>query len=142
MIILDTNVVSEPLRPAPAPEVVVWLDDQIIETLHLTAISVAELRFGVAALPSGRRQRSLREALEDAVLPLFAGRVLAFDEPAALAYADLRARARAHGRAIATVDAYIAAIATAHGFAVATRDVSPFESVGVPVVNPFRPGQS
>lgn len=138
MILLDTNVVSEPLKAAPEPQVLVWLDAQSVETLYLSAISLAELRFGIAALPAGQRRDGLLTSLEQRVLPLFAGRILPFDELAALAYAELRARARAAGRAIATTDdGWIAAIAAAHGLQVATRDVSPFEAAGVPVINPW-----
>ncbi len=137
MILLDTNVVSEPFKAAPEPQVLVWLDAQSVETLYLSAISLAELRFGIAALPAGQRRDGLLTSLEQRVLPLFAGRILPFDELAALAYAELRARARAARRAIATADGWIAAIAAAHGLQVATRDVSPFEAAGVPVINPW-----
>lgn len=137
MIIVDTNVISEPLRPAPDPHVVAWLDEQVVETLFLTAITVAEVRFGIASLPRGKRRRELERRVEDEVLPLFADRVLAFDEPASAAYAQIRARARAEGRAIGTTDAYIAAIARALGHAVATRDTAPFEAAKVAVINPF-----
>lgn len=137
MILLDTNVVSEPLRTAPDPLVLAWLDGQAIETLYLSAISLAELRFGIAVLPAGRRRDTLLSGLEQRVLPLFTGRILAFDGAAALAYAELRAQARAAGRAIAATDGYIAAIAAARAFSVATRDVLPFEAAGVPVINPW-----
>lgn len=137
MILLDTNVVSEPLRAAPDANVLAWLDAQAIETLYLSAISLAELRFGIAALPEGKRRESLLASLEQRVLPLFVGRILPFDAPAAQAYAELRARARAAGQAIATADGYIAAIAATHGFAIATRDTTPFEAAGVGVINPW-----
>jgi len=137
MILLDTNVVSEPLRAAPDANVLAWLDAQAIETLYLSAISLAELRFGIAVLPEGKRRDTLLASLEQRVLPLFAGRILAFDAPIAQAYAELRARARAAGQAIATADGYIAAIAAAQGFTVATRDTSPFEAAGVSVINPW-----
>ena len=86
MILVDTNVVSEPLRGAPEPSVAEWLDAQALETLYLSAITVAELRSGVRALPAGRRRDRLHEDLERQVLPMFAGRVLAFDLPASQAY--------------------------------------------------------
>jgi len=100
VIILDTNVIYEPLRPAPDPHVVEWLDAQVIETLYLTTISLAEVRLGIATLPRGARQRKLHERFEEDVLPLFSGRVLAFDEPASASYSELRARARSEGRAL------------------------------------------
>ena len=137
MILIDTNVVSEPWRPAPSAAVLAWLDAQAIETLFLSAITVAELRYGIAALPVGKRRTILRDRLEGDVLPLFADRVLAFDLGAAAAYADLMAAARATGKAIGAADGYIAATALAHGLAVATRDVSPFEAAGLRVINPW-----
>lgn len=137
MILLDTNVVSEPLKASCDKNVLSWLDEQVIETLYLSTISLAELRFGIAALPEGKRRDTLFSSLEQQVLPLFAGRILPFDEQASQAYATLRANARTAGRAIATADGYIAAIAVTHGLAVATRDTSPFEAVGLKVINPW-----
>ena len=137
MIVLDTNVVSEPLKPAGEPAVLAWLDQQNIETLFLSAISLAELRYGVAALPDGRRKDGLGAALEGRIVALFGPRVLAFDSAAADSYAVIRARAKAAGKAIAATDGYIAATAAAHGFTVATRDTAPFVSAGVPVINPW-----
>jgi len=137
MILLDTNVVSEPLKAAGDTNVLAWIDAQIIETLYLSTISLAELRFGIAVLPEGKRRDTLHLSLEQRVLPLFVGRILAFDDPAAKSYATLRARARAAGQAIAPADGYIAAIAATHGFAVATRDTSPFDAAGLAVINPW-----
>jgi hypothetical protein len=137
VIVLDTNVVSEPLKPAGEPAVLAWLDQQNIETLFLTAISLAELRYGVAALPDGRRRRGLGAALEGRIVALFGPRVLCFDSAAADAYALIRTRAKAAGRTIAAADGYIAATAAAHGFTVATRDTAPFEAAGLPVINPW-----
>lgn len=138
MILLDTNLVSEPLRAAPDAGVVAWIDAQALETLFLSAITVAELRAGAALLPAGKRRAALQESLEKRVLPLFAGRVLAFDLGCTQAYAALMAKARTSGLAIASADGYIAAIAAAHGLAVATRDTGPFEAAGVPVINPWQ----
>ncbi len=137
MILLDTNVISEPLRQAPEERVIDWIDAQPMETLFLSAITVAELRAGVALLPAGKRRTALQESLEKRVLPLFAGRVLSFDLAATPAYAALTAQARAAGLAVATADGCIAAIAAANGFAVATRDTAPFEAAGVAVINPW-----
>ncbi len=137
MILLDTNVVSEPLKASNDKGVLSWLDEQAIETLYLSTITLAELRFGIAVLPAGKRRDTLFASLEQQVLPLFVGRILPFDEQASQAYATLRARTRTAGQAIATVDGYIAAIAVAQGFAVATRDTSPFEAVGLKVINPW-----
>lgn len=138
MILLDTNVVSEPLRHAPALSVIKWIDAQSMETLFLSAITVAELRAGVALLPAGRRRSVLQKNLEKSVLPLFAGRVLPFDLACTQAYAALMTKARSAGLAIATADGYIASIAAANGLTVATRDTSPFEAAGVAVINPWQ----
>ena len=137
MIILDTNVISEPLRPEPAPRVLAWLDRQSPSTLYLTAVNVAELMDGVARLPDGRRRVDLEAALATRVLPLFAGRVLPFDEAAAFSFARLHSTARAAGHSLGLADAYIAAIAVSRGFAVATRDVAPFRAAGVDVIDPW-----
>ena len=137
MILIDTNVVSEPLRKAPEPRVAEWLDAQALETLYLSAITVAELRFGVRSLPAGRRRDRLHEDLEERVLPMFAGRVLSFDLAASQAYAELMAKARSEGRTIPMSDGYIAATAAANGMTVATRDIAPFEAAGLKTVDPW-----
>lgn len=137
MILLDTNVISEPLKAASNANVLAWIDAQIIETLYLSTISLAELRFGIAALPEGKRRETLHLSLDQRILPLFSGRILPFDDPASQSYATLRVRARVAGQAIAPADGYIAAIAATHGFAVATRDTSPFEAAGLAVINPW-----
>ena len=137
MIILDTNLISEPLRRNPEPRVVAWIDAQPQETLYLTAISAAELRAVVALLPAGKRRRSLQDSLEQTILPLFTGRVLPFDLDCASAYAGLLAKTRKTGQAIATADAFIAAIALTHNYAVATRDAAPFQHADLTVINPW-----
>ena len=137
MMLIDTNVVSEPLRRAPEPRVAEWLDAQALETLYLSAITVAELRFGVCSLPAGRRRYRLHDDLEERVLPMFAGRVLPFDLAASQAYAELMAKARSEGRAIPVSDGYIAATAAANGMMVATRDTAPFEAAGLRIVDPW-----
>ena len=137
MILVDTNVLSEPLRRYPESRVADWLDAQALETLYLSAITVAELRFGVQALPKGRRRDRLRENLEQRILPSFAGRVLVFDMAASQAYAELIARARPAGRAISVSDGYIAATAAVNVMVVATRDTKPFEAAGLETVNPW-----
>lgn len=138
MIILDTNVISEPLRQTPSADVIEWIDEQPLETLYLSAVTVAELRFGVAAMPASKRRDTLHTNLEQRVLPLFTGRVLAFDAAASVAYAALMTRARVAGLAIGTADGYIAAIACTHGMSVATRNTAPFDAAGVTVINPWR----
>lgn len=137
MIILDTNVVSEPLRPHPDPQVIQWLDRQAPETLYLTTITLAELLSGIALMPAGRKRTGLQAALTEQLLPLFAGRVLPFDAEAATHHAHLHATARAAGRAIGFSDCAIAAIASAHGFAIATRNGRDFKGTGLQIMNPW-----
>lgn len=136
MIVLDTNVVSEAMKPEPAPAVRDWLDEQAAETLYLSSVTVAELLFGIAALPDGRRKQKLAATL-DGMLGLFDGRILPFDTAAARHYADLAVAARKAGKGFPTPDGYIAAIATVHGFKVATRDDSAFVAAGVAVIDPW-----
>jgi predicted nucleic acid-binding protein len=137
MILLDTNLVSEPWKPKPDPRVVAWIDAQAVETLFLSAVTVAELRFGIAAMPSGKRRKVLDERLEGDLLPVFVGRVLPFDLDASRAYAELMSKAKITGQAINMADGYIAAIAAARGLSVASRDVAPFHAAGVPIINPW-----
>ena len=136
MILLDTNVVSEAMKPAPAPSVRAWLDAQAAETLFLSSVTVAELMFAIGALPKGRRKDKLSAAL-DGVLELFTHRILPFDTGAARRYAELAVRARAVGKGFPTPDGYIAAIAAAHDFAVASRDASAFMAAGLTVIEPW-----
>jgi hypothetical protein len=139
VIILDTNVVSEPMKANGAPSVVDWLDSQAAETLYLTAVNLAELLVGVETMPAGNRREGVGAALAALIAGLFGARILPFDEDAARAYANLVARARAKGFALSVADAQIAAIATVKGFTVATRDTAPFVAAGVPTIDPWRP---
>jgi toxin FitB len=136
MIVLDTNVVSEAMKPAPQPAVRAWLDKQAAETLYLSSVTVAELLFGIAALPAGKRKNMLTDTVEG-LLTLFRDRVLAFDIDAARRYAELATLARASGRGFPTPDGYIAAIAASRGFIVASRDAAPYTAAGVSIINPW-----
>ena len=136
MIILDTNLVSEAMKPEPDPRMRGWLDAQTAETLYLTSVTVAELLYGIGALPAGRRQSALMAAMQGTI-HLFDDRILPFDTDAARGYADLAVKARQAGKGLPTPDGYIAAIARSRGYAVATRDTSPFDAAGVAVFNPW-----
>lgn len=136
MIVLDTNVVSEAMKPAPMPAVRAWLDNQAADTLYLTTVTVAELLFGIAAIPAGKRKNMLTETVEG-LLDLFRDRVLPFDIGAARRYAELATLARSSGCGFPTPDGYIAAIATSRGFIVASRDTAPYNAAGVTVINPW-----
>jgi predicted nucleic acid-binding protein len=136
VIVLDTNVVSEPLKSMPAQKVLDWLDSQSAETLYITAVSRAELRFGVLRLPSGKRKSALAAQVER-VLELFTERTLAFDSAAGDELAQIAAQCEKKGKRALAPDAHIAACAAAHGFAVATRNVNHFEHLGVRVIDPW-----
>lgn len=136
MILLDTNVVSEAMKPMPRPAVRAWLNDQVAENLYLSTVTVAELLFGIAVLPDGHRKSTLKTAV-NGLFALFRDRLLPFDIEAARQYAELAASARAKGRGFPTPDGYIAAIAASRGFAVASRDTAPFAAAGLSVINPW-----
>lgn len=137
MIVLDTNVVSEALRPAPSDRVLRWLDAQDPRTLFLTTISLAELLVGAAYLPPGRRRSDLEGSLASALRHLFGDRILPFGAEAATVLAPMMARARAEGLQIGFADGQIAAIAQARGFAVASRDAAPFAAAGLRLIDPW-----
>ena len=137
MIVLDTNVVSEAMKPDPAPAVRAWLNEQAAETLYLSSVTLAELLFGIAALPAGKRRNMLGRAL-DGLMELFGDRLLPFDADAARHYAGLAILARSAGRGFPTPDGYIAAVASSRGFIVASRDKAPYEAAGVTVLDPWQ----
>jgi predicted nucleic acid-binding protein len=136
MQVLDTDVVSEAMRPEPDPALRAWLNEQSAETLFISSVTLAELLFGIGALSAGKRKSLLADAVEG-MLDLFDDRVLSFDADAARCYAQLAVAARLNGRGFPTPDGYIAAIAAARGFIVASRDTSPFEASGQRVINPW-----
>jgi predicted nucleic acid-binding protein len=135
MILLDTNVLSEPLKPHPAPAVIAWLDDQVVDQLCISAVTVMEMLDGAARLDVGARRLRLEEAI-NSLMARF--RCLPFDEFAARSYAQMAERARRAGHTISMGDAQIAAVAHANGIeAVAIRDTGPFEAMGLEVFNPW-----
>jgi hypothetical protein len=137
MMILDTNVVSEFASADPSAAVLRWFRFLDLSEVYLSAITEAELLFGLELMPTG----SKRSALESRLLPLirrtFAGRILAFDSAAAQEFALVAAARRRAGRPIKEADAQIAAIARAHGASLATRDVADFEGCGVALIDPW-----
>ncbi len=137
MIVLDTNVLSETMQPTPNPAVIGWLNRQDIQTLYMTAVSLAELRFGMARLAPGRKKADLTQRVERMLDQIFEGRILPFTTAATQVFADRMAVARLAGRAVSFQNGMIAATVAASGFTIATRDTSPFEAMGVPVINPW-----
>ncbi|HEX5412253.1 MAG TPA: type II toxin-antitoxin system VapC family toxin [Terriglobia bacterium] len=137
MILLDTNVLSKPLRPQPDQNVLAWLDAQTLENCFITTISLAEMLLGIETLPAGKRRKALAASIDEKIVALFGERILPFDLSAAENYAKVVARARKRGRPISVADAQIAAIAASRQFSVASRDLAPFQAAGVPVINPW-----
>ncbi|MFP1132831.1 type II toxin-antitoxin system VapC family toxin [Asticcacaulis sp. W401b] len=137
MIILDTNVISELLRPTPDQGVVAWIEARPRGQFFTTAVSEAEIRYGIARLEDGRRRQALTIAIEGIFTEDFAGRILAFDSGAAVTYAAIVSARDRIGRPISQFDAQISAIALAHGAAIATRNAKDFECIGVEIINPW-----
>jgi predicted nucleic acid-binding protein len=137
MLILDTNVISEIMQPSPSPRVLEWWSQQQTGELFTSAVSEAEILYGIELLPKGKRRDRLLAEAEAMFNEDFAGRILPFDEEAARAFAEIAAARRTQGRAIAEFDAQIAAIARTHRAALATRNTSDFEACGVRLVNPW-----
>ncbi len=137
-LLLDTNVLSELLRPAPDAAVLAWFAEQRDDALWVSSVTQAEMLLGLRLLPPGQRRTALDAQLQSMFSEDFAGRLLSFDSPAAMAYAEIMAARRAAGRPISQFDAQIAAIAVSRNAAVVTRNVADFEGCGVEVVNPWR----
>lgn len=137
MLVADTNVLSELMRPAPDTVISSWVAERMTSSLYLTAISEAELRFGLAIMPPGRRRDGLAEGLERMLRTGFANRILPFDSAAASAYAEIAAARRTMGRPMPEADCQIAAIARSRDMAVVTRNVQDFVDATVEVINPW-----
>lgn len=138
MIVLDTNVLSELMRPDPDQAVIAWMDSQEPAQLFLTAVTVAEILYGIAHLPDGKRKAGLRERGVAMLQEDFAGRVISFDEAAAAQYAEVVCERQASGRSISMADAQIAAICrTLNGATLATRNSRDFEGIGLDLANPW-----
>jgi predicted nucleic acid-binding protein len=139
MIILDTNVLSEVMKPAPAAEVLAWMAAQPAASLCTTSITQAEILHGLMLLPAGRRRRALEAAATSMFAEDFEDRVLGFGTDAALPYARIASERRRAGRPISHFDAQIAAIARSTGAAIATRNLRDFDGCGVRLVDPWKP---
>lgn len=137
MIIIDTNVISELLRAKPEPAVEAWLGAQDGLSIYLTAISEAELRYGVEIMTNGKRRDALANAIDRILRDDMAGRILPFDSASARAYATIAATRRSAGTPISQADCQIAAIARAHNAPVATRNTPDFQGCGIQLINPW-----
>lgn len=137
MILLDTNVLSELMKPAPEADVVRWVDEHLVETIYISAITRAEIELGIALLPDGQRKQQISDAAQQ-MFAQFTGRCLVFGETAAVQYGQLVAARTRNGRPITVEDAQIAAIALAGGLRLATRNEKDFADIpGLVVVNPW-----
>ena len=137
MILLDTNIVSAIMAPAPPPIVIDWLNRQETVTLYLSTITIAEIGYGLCVMRDGKRRRSLEDRFEKFVTDGFEQRILDFDERSARLYAEVMGRRKAIGRPLSVLDGQIASIARANDLAVATRNIRDFEECGLDLINPF-----
>ena len=137
MIVLDTNVLSELMRPQPDPQVMAWANGLEPRAIAITAMNEAEIVHGLARLPAGRRQQLLRQSWEELMAALFDGQALPFSSEAAHWYGQLVSRRERMARPISTADAVIAATTLAHGAQLATRNISDFKAIGLELVNPW-----
>jgi toxin FitB len=138
MIVLDTNVISELMRPHADPGVVGWVDDLPVTEIYLTAVTTAELRYGVARLPDGRRKTDLADRVARTIEEDFTGRILPFDDEAAAHYADIVVDRERRGMVISMADAQIAAICRNHSADLATRNTKDFAHTRIDVIDPWR----
>ncbi len=137
MILLDTNVLSELMRPKPDPRVLAWVDAQPANQLVICAVTVAEILYGIALMPDGKRKQGLLDMASAMFDEDFAGNILPFDAAATVHYAEIAAESEARGRVAGMADAQIAAIGRLHDAVVATRNIRHFESLGVGLVDPW-----
>lgn len=137
MIVLDTNIISEALRPKPDAHVLAWMHAQPAASLFTTTVTRAEVLYGVKLLPAGRRRDKLQAAVDAIFREDFAGRVLSFDDPAATLFAEIAADRKVAGRAISQFDAMIAAVARSRNATLATRNTQDFVDCGVTLVDPW-----
>lgn len=140
MIVLDTNVISEVVKPTPSPAVISWLNVQHSADIHVTSVTLGEINYGVASLPAGRRRTDLAAAIEEFMHQAFGDRILDYDADSARHYGEIMATRRRIGRPLTAPDGQIAAIARHHGFRLATRNITDFDDCGIGLVNPFEHG--
>lgn len=138
MIVLDTNVLSELVRPEPAPKVLAWLARQPRAALFVTTVTRGEILYGIHVLPKGRRKQALWDATTAIFQRVFSDRMLSFDGDAADAYADIAAARKTAGRRMSQSDAMIAAVARSRGASLATRNIKDFVDCGIDIVDPWR----
>jgi toxin FitB len=137
MYVLDTNIISELMRPQPNLGLVAWMEDKSIDTLFTTSISLAELYYGIELQQEGKRLQKLRQSMDEIIHKGLRRRILHFDHEAALLYAQIAAKRRSHGRPISIADAQIAAITRLHRMILVTRNTTDFTDCDLELINPF-----
>src|SRR5690348_236556 len=137
MIIIDTNVISELMKPSPLSTVVSWLNNQDATQLFITTITIAEISYGISVLPDGQRRRFIENSFNKALNEAFKHRILSFDENAAHSYGKIMGHRKMLGHPMSIPDGQIAAIALTHHFSLATRNVRDFTDCEVEIINPF-----
>ena len=137
MILLDTNVISELMKSSPSPAVVAWIDEQEVTQIFISTITVAEISYGINALPKGKRRSQFEEAFHKAILGAFQHRILFFDETSAHHYSKIMGHRKALGRPMGILDGQISAIACAHGLTIATRNTRDFSDCEIDLIDPF-----
>lgn len=137
MILIDTNIISEMMKPAPDPKVITWIDQQNIMRLFISTITIAELAYGINVLPEGNRRNYLEKAFNSVVREAFEYRIFTFDEVAAHQYGIIMSKRKTIGKPMSMADGQIAAIARVHNCTVATRNIDDFSNSEVDLINPF-----
>lgn len=137
MILLDTNIISEMMKPLPQTEVVKWLNQQESNQLFISTVTIAEITYGINVLPEGRRRHQIDEAFYKIITTAFKHRVLSFDNAAAQIYGKIMAKRKLSGKPMGIADGQIAAIANSQELALATRNIRDFVDCGLKLINPF-----
>lgn len=137
MIIIDTNIISEMMKPTVAHQVLTWLNQQDNTQLFVTSITIAEICYGLNVLPKGNRRNLLESAFHKAIMESFQYRILFFDDSAAFLYGKIMGQRKQLGRPLSIADGQIAAIASVHGFSLATRNIKDFNDCNIELIDPF-----
>lgn len=137
MMLVDTNIISEMMKPFPSTKVIAWLDQQDVTQLFISTVTLAEISYGLNILPKGDRRTLLEVAFNKAIKEAFYPRILSFDESAAYLYGKIMGYRKELGRPLSIADGQISSIARAHEFALATRNISDFIDCGIHLINPF-----
>lgn len=137
MILVDTNVISELMRPTPSSAVISWIDEQETINLFISTITIAEITYGIRVMPKGKKREKIQTAFSRAIDEVFAYRIISFDNEAAYAYGEIMGRRKELGHPMSVIDGQIAAIAATHHFSIATRNIKDFQACNLRLINPW-----